>query len=359
MQSVILACEAMATRFEFVLVGTRPVALRAAGEEAIEEIHRIEALLSLYRPDSVIAALNREAAIGPVRVPPEAFRLLQHAMILSEATAGAFDVTVGPLLRIWGLMKGSGRIPSERELDEARACVGGHWLALDEGTFTVRFTRPGVALDLGSIGKGYALDRAAEVLRERGVEHALLHGGTSTAIAWGQPLVKESNGISAGTAEFQGPGCGDTMWRIAVSEPTMGSTGAATGDSPLAVIDLKDESLSVSAVWGKGFEADGHYFGHVMDPRLGRPVQGALLAAMVLPSATESDALSTALLVRGAGMVELLKKGGAAARCLVVERDGSSAGWRAVTHGISLCPLGSAVRAGVGPATRAPGTFPV
>lgn len=292
----------MATRFELVLHGDRAAALRAAGEEAIEEIHRLESVLSLYRPDSQIAAVNRDAHLGPVRVSPEVFRLIQRALLFAQETAGAFDITVAPLLRAWGLMKDTGHLPSETELAEARACVGSDLVELDPDRFGIRFRRPGVMLDLGSIGKGYALDRAMERLAEAGVRHALVHGGTSTVIALGSPPDAET-------------------WRVAIDAPVNPSHPEQPAP-PLAVIGLRDESLSVSAIWGKGFETGGRYYGHVMDPREGRPVDGALLAAVVLPSATESDAYSTALLVRGRPMLgtQLGLESGCPWRGLVAER---------------------------------------
>src|SRR5262245_16170173 len=107
-----LACNAMATRFEFVLCGDSPIALRAAGEEAIEEIHRLEAKLSLYRPSSKIAHVNARAAREPVRVSPGVFDLLERAQKFTSETSGAFDITIAPLVRCWGFMGGTGKIPS-------------------------------------------------------------------------------------------------------------------------------------------------------------------------------------------------------------------------------------------------------
>ena len=128
-------------------------------------------------------------------------------------------------------------------------------------------------MDLGSIGKGYALDRAADILRDAGVENALLHGGTSTIFALGAD--PEASG-----------------WKVAIEHP-----GAEGEDKVLAVLELKDESLSVSAVWGKYFEIDGKRYGHVIDPRTGWPAANVLLGAMVLQSAEGTDALSTAVLL--------------------------------------------------------------
>jgi len=269
MQRVAVARNAMATRFEIVLVGENPSSLRAAGEEALDEIERLEAQLSLYRPSSEIANINARAAREPVRVEPALFRLLQRAWELSEETKGAFDITVAPLMRAWGLMgtkAGRDAPPSRSELAAARACVGMQLVELDPKSFTIRFSRPGVMLDLGAIGKGYAIDQAAELIREAGVAQALIHGGTSTVYAIGGP------------------------WKVAIDSDK---------EDPIATVDLTDTALSVSAVWGKSFRIGDKTYGHVLDPRTGKPVSRALLAAVILPSATETDALSTALLTVG------------------------------------------------------------
>jgi thiamine biosynthesis lipoprotein len=149
-------------------------------------------------------------------------------------------------------------------------------------------------LDLGAIGKGYAIDQAAETLREAGVTRALLHGGTSTVYALGRPP-------------------GDEPWKVAVESPP-GQEAAPW----VAAVPLDDEALSVSAVWGKSFEHEGKTFGHVLDPRSGQPADHAVLAVVVLPSATETDALSTALLVAGAAGHETMAALRPGMRTLVV-----------------------------------------
>jgi thiamine biosynthesis lipoprotein len=310
----------MNTRFEAILHGPRAMALQAAGEEAMEEIRRMESLLSYFRPESEIAAVNRGAAKAPVPVSPVVFQVLEQALRMAEATEGAFDPTVAPLLKAWGLMGGGGSVPGEADLAEARRQVGYPQVMLDRERRTVAFQRPGMQVDLGSIGKGFALDRAAACLRENGIEHALLHGGTSTVIGLGHPPDAES-------------------WRIAIPAPSTEAPLPRVAEStelPLATVELRDSSLSVSAVWGKGFERDGRYYGHVMDPRTGEPVAGAAMAAVVLGSATDSDALSTALLVRGAAWLETLRQAGSAVACLVVERSVGETGYRVAAHGISF-----------------------
>ena len=288
----------MATRFEVVLHGGNPVALRAAGEEALDEIDRIEAQLSLYKPTSEIAHVNARAAHEPVRVSPPVFRLLEHAQRLSAETEGAFDITIAPLVRCWGFMGGTGRMPDLLEVEEARSKVGMNLIHLDGCEFTVSFARDGVMLDLGAIGKGYALERAVELLQDAGVTSAMIHGGTSTVHAIGRPP-------------------GDEPWKIAIERPQQ---DAAKPAGVLALVPLENEAMSVSAIWGRSFQNGGKSYGHVIDPRTGQPTETALLSAVVLPSATETDALSTALLTMGSAGLRRVAGLRERARCLVVER---------------------------------------
>ncbi len=299
----------MATRFEIVLHGKNPHALRAAGEEALDEIDRLEAQLSLYRPGSEIARLNREAQERAIRVTPSLFKILEHARDLTAETNGAFDITVAPLVRCWGFMNGTGAMPDLAAIEEARGRIGMHLIEFDAQHLTIRFTRPGVMLDLGAIGKGYAVERAVELLRETGISSALLHGGTSTAYALG----RQPDGLP---------------WKIAITRPDN-----EPSDHPLTFVELENESLSVSAVWGRAFRIEEKTYGHIIDPRTGAPAESALLSAVVLPSATESDALSTALLTAPELMPTLVARR-PELRCLVVSGTANAPSIRA--HAISV-----------------------
>jgi thiamine biosynthesis lipoprotein len=269
---VALGLEAMATRFELLLGGDDPARLRAAGEEALREIERAEGLLSRYRPSSAIAAINAAAGGAPVRVDPRLLALLGRCAEISRLTDGAFDVTVGPLLRAWGFVGGSGAAPDPETLARARGLVGMEGLELDEGAGTVRLSRAGMELDLGAVGKGYAIDRAIAVLEEHGVPRGLLHGGTSSVHVFGH--------VSDGEP-----------WRIAWRAP-------GGRDRPRTLTAARP-ALSVSASHGKAFAFDGRVMGHVLDPRKGAPAGQALSACVVGASSTVCDALSTALLVSG------------------------------------------------------------
>jgi len=333
-EPVTLARQAMATRFEMVLHGNNPVALRAAGEEALTEIERLEGQLSLYRNTSEIAHLNARAAREAVRVSPALFRLLEQARRLNEETNGAFDITIAPLVRCWGFMGGTGQRPAPEAIEAARAKVGMHLVEMNAANFTVRFARDGVMLDLGAIGKGYAIDQAVDILREAGVTSAILHGGTSSVYAIGHPPDAEH-------------------WKVAIERPPENRTGVSSvqnapasfdpsGSSPdisgsaaaqdrggarpklLAVVPLRDDALSVSAVWGKSFQSENKTFGHVIDPRSGQPAGCAVQAVVAFPSTTESDALSTALLTLGPSGLELLARIRPGSRCLVIAHDGTN-----------------------------------
>jgi len=253
----------MATRFELLLVppGGDPARARAIGEEALREIARFDARLSRFRPCSEVAAINAAASSRPVKVEPVLFSLLRDCVDLSVATGGAFDITLGPLTQLW---KGASAVPSAAAIDEARRQSGYRHIVLDEDDQTIRFARPGMSIDLGAAGKGYAIDRAIDVLVEHGVTAALLHGGTSSIHALGAPRDHDT-------------------WRV----------GWDSG-----IFDLRDSALSVSSV---------RHDAHVIDPRTGWPTEDSLSAVVTGPASFECDALSTALLVLGAGWVPTLR----------------------------------------------------
>lgn len=247
----------MGTRFELVLPGLDPVRERAAGEAALDAIAAWDARLSLFRRDSLIALVNREAAERAVALDAETFALLELCERVWRESGGAFDAALGRQMEVCGFRESSSR--------DAEPC-GFEAVELDRATCSVRLLSQGAQIDLGGIAKGFALDVAAEVLRKAGVEQALAHGGTSTVIALGAPPGQEG-------------------WAIALER----GTGV-----PTAL--LRDAALSVSAPHGR-LNARGE--GHVIDPRRGAPVPGDPLAAVVAPSGSLADAWSTALLVAG------------------------------------------------------------
>ena len=270
---VTLSVYAMATRFELALYGDNHSRLRSIGEEALGEIERLDVQLSFYRSESEIRWINSHAFAEPMKVEPRLFRLLQRCADFTEQTDGAFDITIAPLMRTWGFVSDTGRVPTQAELEAAQAAVGMKHVHLDKEQYTIQFDCRGVLLDLGAVGKGYAVEQAVNILKENGVTSALLHGGTSTIYAIGNPPDQ-------------------TAWRVAIRNP-------ADESKPLDVVELQNSSLSVSAVHGKSFTDGSRIFGHIIDPRTGLPTGGVLPAAVIGPCPTECDALSTALLVLG------------------------------------------------------------
>jgi thiamine biosynthesis lipoprotein len=319
----------MRTRFELVITDAGGAAReRAAGEAAFAEIAEAERLLSAYRDDAELYRVNALAGSGAVAVDARLMALLERAMELCEASAGAFDLTLGALLAAWnhaGMADGGVQpIPAAAVLADALArCGMRRLLVLDRDKGSVRFADARLRLDAGAIGKGYALEQAGMVLREQGIASALLHGGTSTVLALG------------GDA-------GGKPWKVAIRDP-------ADADGVIATAALSGTSLSVSAVHGRSFTAGGRRYGHVIDPRSGWPVAGNLLAAVIHPSATISDAWSTAMLVLGSAGFARLAAHHPRAECLLVREDGD--GRTVVEHAggsFTLTGAGSAAGGGIG-----------
>jgi len=273
----------MGTDFEIWLVADSSPAGELF-EFAFAEIDRIDASLSSYRATSEISRINRQAPVEPVTTDPETFGILRRSLEYSARTAGAFDITVGQLMRAWGFFRDQGRYPTDAELERARKRTGWEQVELDPGRRTVRFRRSGILLDLGASGKGYALDRVAALLRASGVDAVLLGAGQSTYVAVGSP-----------------PGA--MAWRVNVPDPNDRSLTASS-------IGLCDAALSTSGSYEKFFAIGGKTYCHIVDPRTGRPVTGMLQATARVCSGEESDMLATAAFVTGtAGAADLIDEG--------------------------------------------------
>ncbi|MDQ2921870.1 MAG: FAD:protein FMN transferase, partial [Acidobacteriota bacterium] len=263
----------MGTSFEIYLYAPNRDRASELFEAAFDEIERVEAALSNYRSSSELSRINAGAADAPVITDPEVFALLVRVIDYSNRSYGAFDITVGKLMKAWGFFRGSGHYPSVEELARAREQTGWQSVRLDNRTRSVYFLIRGIELDLGGIGKGYALDRVAALLREDGVKAALISSGSSSIYAIGAPP-------------------GKAGWPVRVPDP-MDRTRT------LSTILLKDQSLSSSGNYEKFFRLNGRTYCHIMDPRTGRPVEGMVQTTVIAPQAADSDALSTAVFVMG------------------------------------------------------------
>ncbi len=272
---------AMACQFEVLFNAGQYDDVSTKGVEALQRVAELEEQLSFFRPESELNRINRQAALEPVEVEPGLFGLLELALRLSEETAGAFDITAAPLWEAWGFARRAGRVPSPEALAKARQNVGSHLVELDPARRTVRFRRPGVRLNLGALGKGYALDRAADVLQSAGVGHFLFHAGQSSVLACGH------RGIGPDPSAPDGPG-----WTVGVRHPLW-------PQRRWAELRLCDRALGTSAPTFQSFCHQGTRYHHILDPRTGQPAQGTLAVTVVAQTATLADALSTALFVMG------------------------------------------------------------
>jgi thiamine biosynthesis lipoprotein len=258
------SADAMGATYSVILYGEDRNKLEAASEDAFEEARRLDLLLSNYKPESEWSKVNREAAQRPVHVSGELFGLLAACVNYSRLSEGAFDITVGPLMRIWGFYKGSGHLPQPGDVKQAMGQIGYQNIVLDSAKQTVFLTKKGLNLDPGGVGKGYAVDRMVEILKKEGVQSALVSGGGSSIYCLGNPPEEPAG------------------WRIQIKDPH---------DEFKAVseITLKNESLSTSGSYERFFMAEGKTWSHIMDPRTGYPSEGTLSVSVVAPLTLDSE----------------------------------------------------------------------
>ncbi len=176
---------AMACEFQVFLNPGQYAGAVEAATQSLDLVDALEDQMTVYRDHSEIVRLNQTASQQATGVEPRLFDLLSRCVQWNVATAGAFDITAGPLVKLWGFYTRQGRFPDQEEITATLLRVGGRFLQLDGDQMTIRFTRPGMELNLGSVGKGYALDRCAEVLDAAGVSDCLIHGGQSSILRAG------------------------------------------------------------------------------------------------------------------------------------------------------------------------------
>jgi thiamine biosynthesis lipoprotein len=251
--------------------------------------------LSVFIPTSAISGVNRDAARGPVPVPAYVAELLTDCERVHRDTDGAFDVTTTPLSRCWGFLRREARVPRLEAIEDARRQVGFGAVHVSADPPSVAFSRPGIEVSLGAVGKGYALDRARSVLCASGVQHALLSAGGSSVVALG--------------------GRGDG-WVVDVVSPLRPGR-------PIATLSLRNAALGTSGAGEQFVVQDGRRYGHVIDPRSGWPVDGTLSASVVASDAARADALSTAFLVGGLDLARRYCSGHPDVLALITPDDGS------------------------------------
>lgn len=268
------SAEAMGSAYSIAVYGYDRQQMEGAVNAAFDEVRQLDSMLSNYKPDSEWSEVNREAALRPVHISPELFQLLAACQEYSRESEGAFDISVGPLMKVWGFYKGTGHLPHRAEIIAAMEHVGYRHVHLDAVHQTVSFDRPGVELDPGGIGKGYAVDRMVDVLRQKGITIALVAGSGSSIYGLGAPP-DEPRG-----------------WRITIRDPK-------NERKNVAEVFLKNESLSTSGSYEKFFRAEGHIYSHIMDPRTGWPAPGMLSVSLITPRTIDSEAWAKPFFIHG------------------------------------------------------------
>lgn len=296
----------MGTVLQLTLCGTDPDQTRRTSDSLFQTAARLDRLLTTYAPDSPVSRLNATAGQGAMPVPAEVMDALSLSVRYWELTRGTFDITVGPLMALWKRVSG---LPSPDTVRHTLSRVGSHRIVLSpQGTVALA---QNMALDLGGIGKGFALDRMVALLKERRVGRALLNFGHSSQWAVGRPP--------------DAPG-----WRLLVRLPDGTLTGIAT---------LRDQALSVSGSLGQSVALGDRRYGHVIDPRTGQPIQRDLLACVVAPSAAQAEALSKALLILGESEGTALLERLSGVEGLLLETNGrrwETRGWRQAVSFVDL-----------------------
>ena len=246
---------------------------RADGEAAIEavmqEMHRIDRLMSPYKEDSELSEVNRDAAIRPVTVGSEMLHLMKCAAYFSQLSDGAFDITYAAVGRLYDYRQHIR--PTEAQLAKAREAIGYRNLILDHKAHTVRFARPGMSIDLGGFAKGYAVDNAARLLKERGIQHAHVSAGGDSRV------IGDKRG---------------RPWMIGVRDP-------AREDKVVAMLPLIDTSISTSGDYERYFEEDGVRFHHLIDPATGCSPSSVRSVTILAEDGLTTEAFSKMVFVLG------------------------------------------------------------
>lgn len=272
----------MGTSFKLVLYARDRDSATRASKAAFTRIAQLDAIMSDYRETSELASLNRRSGAGPVRVSEDLFRVLVAAEEMARRTEGAFDVTVGPVSRVWRRARRTGEMPEPDRLERALALVNYRSLELDAENSTVRLAKAGMLLDLGGIAKGFAADEAMAVIKSHGITTALVAAGGDIAVSGKPP--------------------GSSGWTIGVA------TAGSSAERPARMLVMTEGAVSTSGDAQQYVEIGGTRYSHIVDPRSGLPLTGRASVTVAARNCTMSDSLATAVSVlgpeKGLGLVE-------------------------------------------------------
>jgi thiamine biosynthesis lipoprotein len=263
------AIDLMGTRVSVELWADDAARGRELVAEVMREYHRVDDAMSTYKPDSEISRVNARAADAPMVIGDELFGLVERSLELSRASGGAFDITYDSVGYLYDFR--ARQRPTDSEIAERLAAVDYRHVVLDPARHTIFFKTHGVRINLGGIAKGYVVERAAAMLRARGVEHALLNAGGDTRVIGdrrGQP------------------------WIVGIRHPRV-------ADEVVTRLPLVDEAISTSGDYERFFEENGRRYHHIINPATGRPTEGILTVTVIGPDGTMTDGLDTAIFVLG------------------------------------------------------------
>jgi thiamine biosynthesis lipoprotein len=262
----------MGSRFEVTVVHEDPVVAQQAVAAAYAEIDRIEELISSWRETSETSRVNRGAGQGPVAVSPELFELVRRSLKVSKLTDGAFDITFAGAGKLWDFKAEHPRLPDPKAVEAALELVDYRLLRLDADKHTLELPKEGMAIGFGGIGKGYAANRAVEVLRKSGAAGGVVNAG-GDLLAFGE---REDG----------------TPWTVAIADPLK-------PDDVFAYLHVSGQAVVTSGDYERYVEIDGVRYAHILDPRTGQPVRDVRSVTIVCPNAELADALATGVFVLG------------------------------------------------------------
>ncbi len=299
--TIVVGREAMGCRFEVVFNLLDNGVATSIGTDALNIIEYIEEKLSIYRPSSEISGINASSSTRWHDLSQDVFDLLLLAKQLHSQTSGTFDVTTGPLIKAWGFLQKQGRTPSPEKLAEALACSGMKNIQFHEHEHKIRFQQPDIEINLGAIGKGWAIDKAVDHIDMEGIENFLIHGGHSSVRSRG------TRGLAGQQTEPDG-------WPIGLRHPLF-------RDKRIGTIMLQNKALGTSGSGTQFFIEKGQKIGHILDPRTGQPASGVLSATVLADTAAEADALATAAYILGPQEIDLIAPEESAVAAILVVKD--------------------------------------
>lgn len=255
------------------VVATSEEIAKQATDAAFLELERLGELLNFYAEDSELSAVNRNAGIAPVKVAADTLEIIKAAVFAGEQTEGGFEVTLGPIVKLWNFNEKI--IPSGAQVKENLAAVGYENIVIDEGSSSVFLKKEGIQIDLGGIIKGFAADRAVEVLKKNGIEDGIV--------------------AVAGDIRTFGSQLNGKPWRIGIQNPRQ----QGNKDALLATVDLKDESISTSGDYQRYFIENGKRYHHLLNPKTGFPENRCQSVTIIAENAASTDAFATGIFVMG------------------------------------------------------------